>query len=465
MDNLHYSRSIDVHRISEYPEVQKEISYLLSLLKEAGLIKNSPRKRILKLLKVVILDLYIASLNDPVRYISYSRAKGAYRKDQRLGKLFLGYGPMITVVDGLKSLGYLEDHRGFYDRDRRTGFESRMRSTSKLIDLIDNYAVVPSMISREEENVLLLRDKEGTEIPYPETKASTEMRDKLTSYNAFLERHEIALSLSVEEVRELLLSRRSSPIDYTRKRLCRIFSQDFKSGGRFYKGWWQEMPSELRPYITIDGEAASELDYGGQHLLLSYALKDHEYRWLRGPDDPYAIKSVQNADRALMKQVFLTCVNAESKEKAVLSIRSEINKNYKNLTSTDEVIHSLIDATIDNHPELSDSFFTGAWDELQYQDSLIADYVLSHMQARGQVALPVHDSFIVQDKYMAHLYSTMKEAYRMLGIDSIPKVEIKKGANTTYDKPYFKELWRLMDEEREMNKKELEAVKKLEDFV
>ena len=53
----------------------------------------------------------------------------------------------------------------------------------------------------------------------------------------------------------------------------------------------------------------------------------------------------------------------------------------------------------------------------------------------------------------------------MLGIDSIPDVEIKKGANTTYDKPYFKEVWRLKDEEREMNEKELEAVKKLEDFV
>ena len=87
------------------------------------------------------------------------------------------------------------------------------------------------------------------------------------------------------------------------------------------------------------------------------------------------------------------------------------------------------------------------------------------MQARGQVALPVHDSFIVKDQHLGQLYSTMKEAYRMLGIDSIPEIKIKKGANTTYDKPYFKELWRLMDEEREKNEKELEGIRKLEDFV
>ena len=107
---------------------------------------------------------------------------------------------MTTVVDGLSSLGYLEDHRGFYDRDRRTGFESRMRATSRLIDLIHNYGVGPSMVSREEENVLLLRDKDGNDLPYPETDVSTKMRDQLTSYNAFLGNHEIALSLPIEEV-------------------------------------------------------------------------------------------------------------------------------------------------------------------------------------------------------------------------------------------------------------------------
>ena len=51
----------------------------------------------------------------------------------------------------------------------------------------------------------------------------------------------------------------------------------------------------------------------------------------------------------------------------------------------------------------------------------------------------------------------------MLGIDSIPDVEFKKGANTTFDKPYFKELWRLIDEDKEMNRKELEGIRKLEE--
>ena len=57
MDERQYSRAIDVHRISEYPEVQNVINSLLSELNDSNLIKNSPRKRILKHLKVVIIDL------------------------------------------------------------------------------------------------------------------------------------------------------------------------------------------------------------------------------------------------------------------------------------------------------------------------------------------------------------------------------------------------------------------------
>ena len=129
MDNLQYSRPIDVHRISEYPEVQKVISYLLSLLKEEGLIKNSPRKGILKHLKAVVLDLYIGYLSDPLLYIGYSRVKSQYSKESRLGKLFFGYRPMMRVVDDLKTLGYLESHKGFQDLSTGRSRQSRMRAT------------------------------------------------------------------------------------------------------------------------------------------------------------------------------------------------------------------------------------------------------------------------------------------------------------------------------------------------
>ena len=225
------------------------------------------------------------------------------------------------------------------------------------------------------------------------------------------------------------------------------------------------MPKVFRPYISINGESCSELDYSGQHLLLLYALEEEEYYWLRGVGDPYEIKGLGEKGRDLMKQVVVCCVNAESRLEAVQAVRQEINFNYPGFTSTNVFIDPLIDATLERHPILADCFFSTMWKELQYKDSQIAEYVLTDMKARGQLALPVHDSFVVQDQYIAHLYTTMKEAYRMLGINSIPDLKLKTGVNTDLSQPSFLELGRLMNRERIQQEKELKAVRTLEDLI
>jgi len=466
MDERLYSRPLDVHRISEYSEVQRMITYLFDEMKSSGLIGKSPRKKILKHLKVVVLDLYVAYLSDPLIYLGYPRGKDYYSKDSRLGQLFLRYRPMIRVVDGLLSLEYLESRKGFQNQATGSSYFSRMRATPKLIDLIENNSVAPSMISLEDDQLIILRDADKVDIDYDGTDETSAMEATLRSYNAFLSKYELALSLSTENVRDLLQSRRSPPIDYTRIRLYRIFNEDFTSGGRFYRGWWQNIPRELRKHITISGEPCSELDYSGQHLLLLYDFEGDEYSWLRGlNNDPYSLEDYGEDVRDLLKRSVLILVNSSNETQAIRAIREKINYEYPYLDSTDVYIRSLIEALTDKHPEIEDHLFSGRGGELQYQDSQITEYVLKDMQARGQPVLPVHDSFIVQDKYLAHLYSSMKEAYRMLGVDSIPEVKIKKGANTTYDKPHFMQLWELMDKERKINQKEFEAVKQLEDFV
>ena len=204
MDERLYSRPLDVHRISEYPEVQKMITYLFDEMKSSGLIGKSPKVKMLKHLKVVVLDLYVAYLSDPLIYLGYSRSPRDYSGSSRLGQLFLGYRPTIRVVDGLESLGYLDNHRGFYDQGRKTGFQSRMRATPKLIDLIENYSVAPSMISLEDDQLIILRDADKEDIPYEETDETSAMEVTLRSYNAFLSKYELDLSLPTEDVRDFL---------------------------------------------------------------------------------------------------------------------------------------------------------------------------------------------------------------------------------------------------------------------
>tara|TARA_B100000686_G_scaffold292341_1_gene320959 strand:+ start:1315 stop:2697 length:1383 start_codon:yes stop_codon:yes gene_type:complete len=460
MDNLDHSRLLDVHRVSEHPAVQEVIQVLYGELKKSGYLGKSSRKKILKHLKAVILDLYLRYKSDPVSYVAYPRSPNEYLKETRLGQLYFGYRPMMRVIDGLETLGYLETHKGFQNRSTGQSRLSRMRATASLFDLITDHSVTPDMIELEDQPVLVLRDVEGEDIPYKVSDETISMETQLHSYNEFLATHQLGLSLPIEEIRAVLIARRSNPIDYSRTQLCRIFNESLSRGGRFYKGWWQEIPSDLRRYITIDDQPTSELDYGGQHLLLLYALNEDEYPWLRGDIDPYG-----EENRDLMKQVFLICVNEESREKAIQAIRQEINYNHPDLTSTNQFINPLIDTTIKRHPELSDYFFSGMWAELQRQDSKIAEYVLNHMRAKKILVLPVHDSFVVQDQYIHHLYSIMKEAYQMLSVDSIPEVKLKKGANTDLSQPSFKELEKFMETEQLLKDKELEVVKKLEDYV
>ena len=181
---------------------------------------------------------------------------------------------MMRVVDGLEALGYLENHKGFHNRSTGRGYQSRMRATERLLDLIQNHSVTPFMVEREDEEVIVLRDRDKEDLPYEDTEEIIRIREQLVSYNTFIRKHTIGLSLPVEAVRQILVARKIKAVDYTRTQLKRVFNENFSRGGRFYNGWWQEIPSNLRRYITIDDQPTSELDYGGQHLLLLYALNE-----------------------------------------------------------------------------------------------------------------------------------------------------------------------------------------------
>ena len=52
------------------------------------------------------------------------------------------------------------------------------------------------------------------------------------------------------------------PIDFTARTLAKIFfNGSFKEGGRFYLGWWQNVPIEYRKHFTIDMKHTVEYDF------------------------------------------------------------------------------------------------------------------------------------------------------------------------------------------------------------
>ena len=65
------------------------------------------------------------------------------------------------------------------------------------------------------------------------------------------------------------------------------------------------------------------------------------------------------------------------------------------------------------------------------------------------------------------LYSRPLDVHR---ISDYPEVQrmityLFDEMKSSYDKPYFMQLWELMDAESKINQKELESIKKLEDLL
>jgi len=85
--------------------------------------------------------------------------------------------------------------------------------------------------------------------------------------------------------------------------LRRIFIESTQLGGRFY-GEYQNLPSELRDAILINGEKTVELDFKAMHIAILYALEGIE---LDG--DPY---HVEGYPREAIKSVCLVLANTDN---------------------------------------------------------------------------------------------------------------------------------------------------------
>src|SRR3954451_20703608 len=103
-------------------------------------------------------------------------------------------------------------------------------------------------------------------------------------------------------------------------KLHRVFNRGkFSLGGRFYGGWWQNIPADSRATIKINGADTVELDYPRLHPTLLYSLAGKAM-----DGDPY---DLVGWPRDLVKVGFNTLVNADTP----LGARSRLASNLGGL--------------------------------------------------------------------------------------------------------------------------------------
>ena len=409
----------DVHRWSDYPEVNNVVD---SLFDEVKALRKSKGKRIVdvskvkKSLKVIILDLWVAHKLSTNPYRAISKNKSDFRKESRYNRIFLKYDYFVKAINDLHELDYINQKLGIYYKNYKK--RTRIKATTKLIEKIESpsFGVVEIIKDKGLVNLInpnpdlvretiILRKKEQKKkinIDYVDTITTNQMRDNLVLINKKIQSTRIALSITQElyyEMLELLKGKvdSESTIDFTKNELHRVFNNNsFEQGGRFYGGWWQNIPREYRKYITINYKPTVELDYSGHHLRILYSIEN-----LEPPVDPY---DVHGFDRDDLKNACLIMINASSEGEAIKAIKQE------NIS----VPNKIVKAVQDKHSSISKYFFSGEGNKLMYLDSILAEKVMLSMLERGATVLPIHDSFIVRNSYQDELQNVMENEFKKI---------------------------------------------------
>jgi len=225
--------------------------------------------------------------------------------------------------------------------------------------------------------------------------------------------------------------------------LRRLFNHSMDLGGRFY-GHYQQVPSEDRKRILIDGERTVELDYKSMHIALLYAQEG-----LPLTTDPYIVEGHEN-ERSTFKAIFLRLVNSDDldsfKANITRSGNVSVQQDFENYTKKRQqyerqkalklkatppikpksiskgfiqsipagaVGDDLLSLVLERHKPIAHHFGTkNIGLRLQRLDSELIATVLDKLE--GVPCLPVHDSIRCRVSDMDRVCDAMTSAFKEL---------------------------------------------------
>lgn len=432
-----------------FKEIRGNEPYKISLRKAAydlyGLLQQNsqaaeeatplPRKATGKFLSVLMLLLHslahIASQPRIVRdgktidqqYVAIPMGRDNFRPGQHYEGL--PYDPFRKAVFALKQFApeggqpWIEYASGFYDQETKQGKRTRIAPSMNFCNWMLQQGLIFPRRNAGKEKSKLSKELGVLQVSVPDPanpdKKINHRLDRpllgdevvLPMLNARLAKLEIACPLPdyptykahydfTHGYSKLFLSGKED--------FRRIFTDEDGRGGRLYGRWVQNVPSTLRQYLTIDGRPTTELDYSNMQLVLLYAMA--------GKTVPEGdLYQIDGQNRDLMKTVLTASVGVATKDEALGALRRKLVE--ANLAREGRA-EALYDAFWHYHRRVypHGDGAEALWGKLQYADSQIALRVLRYLLEQGIVAVPIHDSFIVQAQHWEKLHAAMQAAWR-----------------------------------------------------
>ena len=427
-----HSLPLDVHKWSDHPEIKALTDRLYVEAEVDGLDKlgnRKPKKTGKGMLRVLLIDLYVKWLLDPAMATGFSKNKNSYKVKSRYNQVHVSE-KIIQVEQRLFKAGYL-DEEPF--RKDRTGsgrsYTTRIRPSQALrsefrkitADLYDiNFHVDEELIILQTKFVDEDGRKRQVKLPYEDTDYTNRIRAQLKAYNDLLKQTFIDIP-SLEEPyvrRRIEKGRRSGQeqlisIGPDNKNVHRVFngsnSDNFQKGGRFYGGWWLQLPKDLRKSIYINDKPTVEVDYKALHpnLLMTSPVNDpYDLGDIILPEMGWSLRQQRDA----VKSLVLMAINATSAAKAFSAFRADKKSGDPAKSLKNTQLQRLLDAFTDKFPELKDQLNTGKALYLMNLDSQIANVVLDYFTQQNIPVLCIHDSFIIQHDKETELKRVLHDA-------------------------------------------------------
>lgn len=421
-----YSRPLDVHRWSDHPEVKELVDtvwdvHFLDMERGASAPGPRPKTSFRYQLRLLILDLYVAWLEDPALSVGVAMSVNYWDTTSRYNALNISK-QIIPIVKRLEEVGLIDLAKGSYGGPyATTNRTTRIRASVRLQERFRGLKIVRDDIYRlEAEECIVLKDGvsvgDGTRLhDYKDTEETNKMRAELQAYNRLL----LGSFIDFPSREDTAVQRIDTygkvfkqALDHHHHFVRRIFSRgSWQLNGRFYGAWWQLIPSAMRQDIYINDTPTVELDFKGLHVSLLSAEQGVE---LEG--DPYILKGLTLPGvsavllRALVKQLVLTALNAKDRKSAFQSFRDGWSANHYGKGMTNEELSFLLDTFIAQHPHLRELVCADQGIRLMNVDSRIAEKVHHHFTQQGIPVLSVHDSFIIDYTRAGELKRVMAEA-------------------------------------------------------
>ena len=367
-----------------------------------------------KHLTVVLANLYYTWLDDPDKYVGYYRMSNRYKARSMYNLLNIST-LLIQIVDDLLGLNYLDHKKGFYDRGNQSR-TARMRSSNGLIKLFKHYKLQPDSVELlpSTPSIILrdIKDDRKEEIDFEYTEDLETIRSSLIRYNNLLRTTHIAIP---HYPKEGITRTKGLKIPYNpdNKFVRRIYNNGtFEDGGRFYGGFWQNIPKEWRMRIRIDGQPIVEHDYSGLHINLLYAQENKQ------PEgDPYSLNHKLYSDEELrpyLKTLLLIMLNCRNEKQVLNAVRNAVQWDTQLWQFNNYNHQEFITLLTNKHKPIGKYLYSGYGITLQNIDSSIAQHIIDTFTKRSIAVLSIHDSFICNAYYGEELTKEMERAYKSI---------------------------------------------------